>query len=77
MYEVKNNIPPPKVSGRGRKNVYPFHTMQVGEYFEVPFEKGKQSSLMACAKNFCNRRQPTWMFTSSVVDGVVRVWRVA
>jgi hypothetical protein len=37
MFTVEKNIPIPE-SANGRKNLYPFSSMDVGDSFAVPFE---------------------------------------
>ena len=39
MYEIKKNVNVPEKSNRGRKRIFPFDACEIGDGFEVPFEK--------------------------------------
>lgn len=42
MFEIRKGVPiPPRTVKSGRKSIYPFADMAIGDSFEVPVPKGK------------------------------------
>jgi hypothetical protein len=74
---IENNIPiPPK--GRGRKRIYPFEKMSIGDSFYVPAKKA--NAVRYCA-HFYRSRNKDFHFTTRSEKGAdggygVRVWRI-
>lgn len=58
---------------RGRKTIYPFYDLDVGQSFFVKDAKA-QSARMA-ASHFA-RRHPEYKFTTRQATGGIKVWRV-
>ena len=52
MYRIQKNIPIPAKMPQGRKQIYPFDRMEVGDSFAVPLSKRKSlvSSINKYAK---------------------------
>lgn len=72
MFQIEKNIPVP-VNCRGRKSLYPFPLMEPGDSFFV--SGGKKSSVARCAYSWAARNGGK--FSTSMMDGGVRVWRLA
>lgn len=72
MYKIQKNIPIPAKKPQGRKQVYPFARMEVGDSFVVPLSKSKSlaSSINKYAKSLGMK------FTRRVLGKEVRVWRI-
>ena len=66
---IEKNIPMP---ARTRTSKYPFDKLTVGDSFFVQAKKGT----LAAAANSAAKRLG-WKFSVRVVEGGVRVWRVA
>lgn len=74
----ERRVPMPK-SRRGRKAIYPFEKMKVGDSFLAPVTgtdsrkiESKRCSIFNCARKHKPKR-----FITRVVNGGIRVWRVA
>lgn len=71
-YEIEKDIPIPAMSApRGRKEKYPWSTMDVGHSFFVP--DGNVKMLNSSASKAKLRTGRT--FVARQVEGGVRVWR--
>jgi hypothetical protein len=72
--KVEKGVPvPQKESGAGRKALYPWRNMNVGDSFFVP---GK--TVYQFTGHLSSAKQATgFTFTQRRVDGGVRVWRIA
>lgn len=88
MIEIVKDRPiPPKSNGGngGRKWLYPFALMEIGDSFSVPDDKGKttqggssrQNSVLNCAIGYSKKCNPTARFTTRLVGEEVVCWRVA
>jgi hypothetical protein len=67
------NVPIPKRRGGGRKCIYPWRSMEVGDSFHIPNTTTRQfAGRMTYAAKTLGVR-----FTTRAVDGGVRVWRTA
>ena len=86
--EIEKGIPAPPSSGKsGRRSMYPFRQMEVGDSFVFPrpFERGSENRVQSYASNlasgYAKRIGGGVRFTTgfSEKDGqrVIRVWRVA
>ena len=82
---VEKNIPIPESRfGKGRQpgeTKYPFAELQVGDSFMVPTKKQTdinkmQSSICGHAFQYKRKNRDT-NFTTRIVDGGIRVWRIA
>lgn len=84
MFKIENDIPiPPKQSGgkpMGRKAIYPLADLDIGQSFFVPCRPGKTAtqtrnalsgSITQCSKKTGAR------FTTRIIDGGARVWRLS
>ena len=75
---IEKNIPVPPVQlskGEG----YPFKMLEVGDSFLVPFKDKTPRKLQQhmAAKAYYISLRHAMKFTTCIVDGGVRVWRVA
>ena len=80
MIEIENGIPipAPKRPGAGRKCIYPFAALEVGQSFFVPNQPGKTNRqlIMAIGGSAQHITKKTGhRFTSRTVEGGIRVWR--
>lgn len=87
MIEIESGIPIPDKkygcgnSNSGRKTVYPFGDMAVGDSFFVPTKNGKtpaqtRNNILG-AIAYHTKANPGRRFVSRVVEGGVRFWRTA
>jgi hypothetical protein len=73
-YEIDTDVPLPAVSApRGRKEKYPWSTLEVGHSFFVP--GGVLKKMQSTASKASERSGNT--FVVRPVEGGVRVWRYA
>lgn len=87
MIEIESGIPiPTRGSGggnpnSGRKAIYPFGNMAVGDSFFVPALNGKTPAQtrngVTGAISFHTKANPGRRFASRIVEGGVRFWRTA
>lgn len=72
MINIEKNIP---IKKRGKKQLYPFDTMEVGDSF---FAEGKKrnSVYISCREMLERRGMTDRKFTFSVEENGVRVWRI-
>ena len=57
MFLIKNDVPIPAISGRGRGrggNVYPFEVLAVGQSFFVPNSESKPNAAKSLASTVCS-----------------------
>lgn len=86
MFQIEKNIPAPLGSGEaGRKSLYPFAFMEVGDSFAAPRDMGKdkrgvcqrQNSIASCSRRWAKLHDPESKFATALVDeNTVRCWRV-
>ena len=87
MIEIESGIPIP-VKGKGhgnsnsgRKAMYPFRDMAVGDSFFVPVMNGRTPQQtrnnIVGAISFHIKAHPGRRFVSRIVEGGVRFWRTA
>ena len=70
MYEIRSDIPIPEQTGSGRKAIYPFRQMKIGDSFVVPSISGRASAYAFAARN------KDYRFASvRLEDGKYRIWR--
>jgi len=75
-FAIEKNVPLIDPGKRGRRNIYPFHKMEVGDSFfspsdaDVKYNRG-QSAAFAHASRYKVK------FITQAVDGGVRIFRVA
>ena len=85
--QIEKGVPMPAPARGGRKGIYPFAAMAVGDSFAVPL-KGECSSqghdkamatVARCASSWSRRHDYVHKFSVRTVrdEGVVRCWRVA
>jgi len=84
-FPIEKGLPvPPKCAGRGggRKAIYPFREMEVGDSFEVKLEDAKSKSIIAlqrtlvkCGIHALGKGAVTTR-ANAAANGV-RVWRVS
>jgi hypothetical protein len=87
MIEIESGIPiPVKGTTRGnpnsgRKAIYPFRDMAVGDSFFVPALNGRTPQQVrngiTGAIAFHTKAHPGRRFASRIVEGGVRIWRTA
>lgn len=71
MYSIEKGIEIPKSQKKNLK--YPFRNMEIGDSFFV--EKDRRLAAYSIVSQFA-RQNPPMKFTTRVVDGGVRVWRI-
>lgn len=85
MIKIEANIPiPPRgpLVSKGRPALYPFADMQIGDSFMVPIkasdpQKQKRLAMRVTNAAYANARLHGKKYATRVMDGGVRVWRVA
>ena len=87
MIEIESGIPiPVKGTTRGspiagRKAIYPFRDMAVGDSFFVPVKNGKTPQQtrngITGTISYHTKTHPGRRFVSRIVEGGVRFWRTA
>ena len=87
MIEIESGIPIPVKgttrgnSNSGRKAIYPFRDMAVGDSFFVPTKNGKTPAQtrngVTGSISFHTIAHPGRRFASRLVEGGVRFWRTA
>ena len=87
MFEIiKNAELPKRKKGGGRKAIYPFSVMEVGDGFDVPGDMGtaggtvkRMKSVSSAARYYVKRHNPTAKFAvrALVMTDIVRCVRVA
>jgi hypothetical protein len=73
MIKINKGIEMPKTT-QGRKTVYPFAKMEVGDSFEYP-DGILKGSLLWAAKSWAKRNKKKWDFSVRTIDGKFRLWR--
>jgi len=80
---IEKNV---ELPNSGRKGVYPFYEMMVGDSFAAPRDMGdtvggqdkRQNTIASCARLYCKKYNLTAKFTVRLVDdNTVRCWRTA
>ena len=73
-YEIKKNIDIPKVGGLAHE--LPFGDMDIGDCFDVEFEK--INSARMAAFRYAAQHRKKFMTRTIVVDGnsILRIWRI-
>ena len=80
MYKIEKNVKVSKINKRGRRAIYPWEQMEVGDSFFVPVEGDneqfakKSRSITATASARFNSGKGRYI-TRTLKDGI-RVWRV-
>lgn len=72
MIKIQKGIEMPNT--KGRKMKYPFDTMEVGDSFEYPKGRAK-NSVLSSAKSWAKRNKEKKDFAVRTVDGKFRLWR--
>lgn len=79
--EVKIEKGVPFVRRNRHENHWPWELMDIGDSFFLPCEvkaqKSKQASMVANGNQWSARHGGVRRFASSVVEGGIRIWRVA
>ncbi len=77
-YRIDKGVPLPKSAqkGGGRKPVYPFGRMEVGDSFFVPLTKATPHRIYNTAYQYTKRHGGSPKFKVRVVEGGCRCWRV-
>jgi hypothetical protein len=79
MYEIEKGIEMPR-GGKGRKPIYPFRKMNVGESFFVQVASDNSYEKMAKMRSIMGSCRKTRLapkeFTTKIETGGIRVWRV-
>lgn len=73
MIKIQKGIPVAP-NRRGRKPLYPFSDMRVGDSFEVTTDD--RTSVGNSARQWCEREGNGWKFTTSANGKKVRIWRI-
>ena len=79
MYAIEKNIPVPADSAAGRKKVYPFSDMNVGDSFGIPVTKetaGQTRARVSSSAAIWGKKTGT-KFIVRTLPGLLRVWRTA
>jgi len=71
-YKIVSNVPLPEPT----RNAYPFHEMDVGDSFLVPFENVKNVNIVRSAASQFWRRHGTAKFTVTTEKKGYRVYRI-
>jgi len=71
--QIEKNVPAPK-STRGRTSKYPWDKMQVNDSIAID-DPDQHHNARSSAAQYGARHNKK--FVSKVVDGVMRIWRVA
>lgn len=71
MIKIEKGVEMPK-GRQGRKQIYPWDDMEVGDSFKV---QGKSQKDLSPSASFAGKRRGK-KFSARNVDGGVRVWRV-
>ena len=83
---IKGAPIPPAIAGRGSAHKYPFATMEVGDAFDAPRDKGRcpngadraQANLASAAASWALYRKNGYKFTVRIIDeNTIRCWRIA
>lgn len=75
MLKIEKDVPIP--TGRsGRRPLYPFAEMEVGDSFFIETTSTEESRKRQMRLSDAWSRHHPKKFTSSAVDGGVRVWRI-
>lgn len=77
-FKIESGIPLPDQWGRGRPCKYPFPDMEVGDSFfcEWSHSKTVQFNVYTAAQEYARRHRPM-KFSGRIVEGGIRIWRVA
>jgi hypothetical protein len=74
MLKIEKNIPVPPKTHRAASSKYPWRQMVVGDSFLVPLAGKHPMRVQATICTSVARLKPK-LFTTSQVDGGIRVWR--
>jgi hypothetical protein len=77
MFEIEKNVPVEMPENRGRKRLYPFPDMEIGDSF---FAEGKTIELLTTNASIYGTRHGkkfSCKSTESMGQKGVRVWRIA
>lgn len=72
MYKIQKNIPIPTKMSTGRKSIYPFESMDIGDSFAAPAGKAKSVRSKVTKENKLGDKK----FTVRTIDKYIRVWRI-
>lgn len=77
-FKIESGIPLPGDCGRGRPRKYPFPDMEVGDSFfcEGSHSRTVQFKAYKAAQEYAHRNPPM-KFSGRLVEGGIRIWRVA
>lgn len=73
MFEIEKGIEIPKITGTGRKAIYPFGEMEIGDSFYAPV---RVDPISAAAIMFA-KTHPPLKFTCRREGEGTRCWRIA
>lgn len=74
MYKIQKNVPIPSKTAHGRKKVYPFEKMEVGDSFAVPLIKTKTVTSAVSQEN--KKYKGERRYTIRVIKNKTRIWRI-
>ncbi len=81
MFEIKKNVPMPRRQCGGKRALYNFAAMEIGDCFFAPDDmgKGKRLNIISnCARQYAKYHNPTAKFTTRTMpDGTIGCWRIA
>lgn len=73
--KIEKNVPIPDNKKKGRKAMYPFHIMNVGDSFFV--DDTLPRSLYQTSRTFANRNSLDWKFKAyKEGENGTRIWRI-
>lgn len=73
MIKIDKKIPIPAKRG-GRKLIYPFVNMKVGDSFEIKIKD--RTAVGNAARQWAQREKNGYKFTTAAIGDKVRIWRI-
>ena len=77
MYKIEKNVPmiEPNTTGRGRKSIYPWNDMEVGDSFMVSKDEARAASFSM--RNWNVKNKPKKLSSRGLPNKDRRFWRIA
>lgn len=73
MIKIDKKVPIP-TKRSGRKSIYPFSDMKIGDSFEIKIND--RTAVGNAARQWAQREGNGYKFTTSAVGDKVRIWRI-
>ena len=76
MIPIKKGVPIPEKNNRYNRK-YPFKEMEVGDMFEIPYDRTKHQGMYSAIRSF-RLRNYSWKFVirTNAQENWIRVWRI-